>query len=200
MARAGPAGARRSSSISSPRRSRATQIYPLGRPADPAEGDTANIVYILYLVSLVVGITGIVGVIMAYVNRADAPEWVQTHYRFQIRTFWIGLLYGLIGVVDHHHRHRHLLAGVRAGLVHRALRQGHAGAVARRCPTSGRRPGCGNRPSSFPRKVCTTALSNFRLARELRLEYRRSTFAGGDHEGQRHRVRRRHQYRRDQRA
>jgi uncharacterized membrane protein len=76
---------------------RATQIFPLAARYDPAEGGTANIVYILYLVSLVVGITSIVGVIIAYVNRAEAPEWVRTHYRFQIRTFWIGLLYGLIG-------------------------------------------------------------------------------------------------------
>ena len=29
---------------------------------------------------------------MASVNKADAPAWLQTHYRFQIRTFWIGLL------------------------------------------------------------------------------------------------------------
>ena len=61
------------------------------------EGKTANLIYILYLVSLVVGITSIVGVIMAYINRADAPQWVQSHYQFQIRTFWIGLLYGVIG-------------------------------------------------------------------------------------------------------
>ena len=64
---------------------------------DAAEGKTANIVYILYLVSLIVGITSIVGVIMAYINRGDASEWVKTHYRFQIRTFWIGLLYAVIG-------------------------------------------------------------------------------------------------------
>ena len=78
---------------------RATQIYPLGLRGVPAEGDTANIIYILYLVSLIVGITGIVGVVMAYVNRTGAPEWVLTHYRFQIRTFWIGLLYSLISLV-----------------------------------------------------------------------------------------------------
>src|SRR5579862_5866741 len=64
---------------------RATQIYPTIARYDPSEGSTAQIVYILYLVSLVFGVTGIVGVIMAYVNRSDAPEWVQTHYRFQIR-------------------------------------------------------------------------------------------------------------------
>jgi uncharacterized membrane protein len=60
---------------------------------DPTEGDSARIVYILYFVSLFVGVTSIIGVIIAYVYRADAPEWVATHYRFQIRTFWIGLLY-----------------------------------------------------------------------------------------------------------
>ena len=55
------------------------------------------VVYVLYLVSLLVGITSIVGVIMAYVNRDAAPAWLQGHYRFQIRTFWIGLLYAVIG-------------------------------------------------------------------------------------------------------
>jgi len=78
---------------------RATQIYPLAQQFDPAQGETANVVYILYLVGLIVPMTPIVGVIMAYVNWRDAPEWVGTHYRFQIRTFWIGLLYSLIGLV-----------------------------------------------------------------------------------------------------
>jgi uncharacterized membrane protein len=78
---------------------RATQIYPLGLSGNPAEGDGANTVYILYLVSLVIGITGIVGLVMAYVKRGEAPEWVKTHYRFQIRTFWIGLLYMVLGLV-----------------------------------------------------------------------------------------------------
>ncbi len=60
---------------------------------------TAKIVYILYLAELVVGITGLIGVIMAYVNRSDAPDWLASHYRFQIRTFWIGLLYLVVGIV-----------------------------------------------------------------------------------------------------
>ena len=64
-------------------------------------GDTGNVklVYILYLVGVVFGVTGIVGVIMAYLNRAEAPEWMQSHYQFQIRTFWIGGLYMFIGVL-----------------------------------------------------------------------------------------------------
>ncbi len=63
------------------------------------ESGNAKIVYILYLVGLVVGITSIVGVVMAYIYRGDAPEWLRDHYRWQIRTFWIGLLYSLIGLV-----------------------------------------------------------------------------------------------------
>jgi uncharacterized membrane protein len=44
-------------------------------------------------------VTSIIGVIMAYVYRADVPEWVATHYRFQIRTFWTGLLYAFLSVL-----------------------------------------------------------------------------------------------------
>ena len=66
---------------------------------DAAEGRTANLIYILYLLSLIFGVTSLVGVIMAYINKGDAPEWVQSHYRFQIRSFWIGLLLGVIGAV-----------------------------------------------------------------------------------------------------
>jgi uncharacterized membrane protein len=65
----------------------------------PTTEGTAKIVYILYLVGIVFGITGIIGVVMAYVNRGDAPEWLKSHYQFQIRTFWIGALYLLIGVI-----------------------------------------------------------------------------------------------------
>ncbi len=78
---------------------RSTQIYPIGQQFTPQEAATANVVYILYLLGLIVPITPIVGVVMAYVNRSDAPEWVRTHYRFAIRTFWIGLLYGVIGLL-----------------------------------------------------------------------------------------------------
>lgn len=64
-----------------------------------ADEKNARIVYYLYLASLVVGITAIVGVIMAYVSKNGAADWVKTHYRFQIRTFWIGLAFGLVSVL-----------------------------------------------------------------------------------------------------
>jgi len=59
---------------------------------------SAKIVYILYLVGIFFGITAIAGLIMAYINKDDAPEWLQTHYRFQIRTFWIGALFLFTGM------------------------------------------------------------------------------------------------------
>ncbi len=60
---------------------------------------TAVIVYVLYLASLLVGVTAIVGLVVAYVNVGDAPEPLANHYRFQIRTFWIGFLYAVVGLL-----------------------------------------------------------------------------------------------------
>ncbi len=65
----------------------------------PSTEGTAKIVYILHLVSIFFGLTAIVGVVMAYIYRGDAPPWLQAHYQYQIRTFWIGLLYLLIGSI-----------------------------------------------------------------------------------------------------
>ena len=65
--------------------------------AKPITGGMGRVVYVLYLVSILLGITGVVGVVIAYVNKDNAPEWLKSHYQFQIRTFWIGLLYVLIG-------------------------------------------------------------------------------------------------------
>jgi uncharacterized membrane protein len=58
----------------------------------------ARIIYVLYLIGVVTGITAIVGVVMAYIHQDDAPDWLKTHYRFQIRTFWIGLLYTCVSI------------------------------------------------------------------------------------------------------
>lgn len=65
----------------------------------PSSEGTAKVVYILYLAGIIFGLTGIIGVVMAYINKREAPDWLQTHYQFQIRTFWIGLLYVLIGMI-----------------------------------------------------------------------------------------------------
>lgn len=57
------------------------------------------IIYVLYLLGFVVGITPLIGLVMAYVYRGDAAPWQESHYTLQIRTFWIGLLIGVIGAV-----------------------------------------------------------------------------------------------------
>ena len=63
----------------------------------PAPDTTmAMVVYALYLASFVVGFTGIIGVVIAYVYRGKGPTWLDEHYRYQIRTFWIGLVYALV--------------------------------------------------------------------------------------------------------
>ena len=59
--------------------------------------DIAKIIYILYLVAIAVGITAVIGMIMAYVYQHEAPDWVRSHYRFQIRTFWITTAMNLVG-------------------------------------------------------------------------------------------------------
>ena len=80
-----------------------TQPLPPPPPAPPpaaAPGENvAKIVYVLYLATFLTGVTALVGVVMAYVYQDDAPDWLKTHYRFQIRTFWLGLLFGFVGAV-----------------------------------------------------------------------------------------------------
>jgi uncharacterized membrane protein len=72
---------------------------PVGKYLSPG-GDNVKLIYILYLVSVVVGITMLIGLVMAYLNRGQASgTWAHSHYTYQIRTFWIGLLYSLICVV-----------------------------------------------------------------------------------------------------
>jgi uncharacterized membrane protein len=59
----------------------------------------ALIVYILYFVAYFTGITAVVGVIMAHLQVGSADPLSSSHFRFQIRTFWIGLLYIVIGTI-----------------------------------------------------------------------------------------------------
>ena len=72
---------------------------------DPSRQSTVSgrqialIVYILYFVSYFTGITALIGVIIAHIQLPSADGLLNTHYRFQIRTFWIGLLYIAIGIV-----------------------------------------------------------------------------------------------------
>jgi uncharacterized membrane protein len=59
-------------------------------------------VYILYLVGFVTGLTAIIGVIIASLQSERTDPMSQTHFQFQIRTFWIGLLYFFVGMLTVH--------------------------------------------------------------------------------------------------
>lgn len=57
-----------------------------------------QVVYVLYALSYFTGITAIVGIIINNVKRDDvAGTWLESHFRWQIRTFWFGLLWALVG-------------------------------------------------------------------------------------------------------
>ena len=63
------------------------------------DGGIATIVYVLYLAGIASGVPIVIGIILAYANRKEAVDWVGTHYQFQIRTFWIVLLYSSIAFI-----------------------------------------------------------------------------------------------------
>ncbi len=68
---------------------------------NPAEDlkQKVKLVYILYIANVVIPFTGIVGVIIAYSTINGAPSGPRSHLIYQIRTFWIGLLYTFIVVL-----------------------------------------------------------------------------------------------------
>ncbi|MEH6757187.1 MAG: hypothetical protein V7676_06705 [Parasphingorhabdus sp.] len=60
----------------------------------------ATIISLLYIASFVVGITGLVGVILAFVWKGEvAGTWEESHLEFHIRTFVIGLIGSVIGII-----------------------------------------------------------------------------------------------------
>ena len=74
----------------------------------------AHIVYGLHSFAIVLGIVGsttviggflgslpsIIAVILSYVKRGDARgSWAESHFRWQIRTFWFALLWMIVAVV-----------------------------------------------------------------------------------------------------
>lgn len=56
------------------------------------------IIYALQAASFIVGLTFLVAVIINYIKRDDVRgTWLESHFRWQIRTFWFCLLWGLLG-------------------------------------------------------------------------------------------------------
>jgi uncharacterized membrane protein len=78
--------------------SNGNQVKAAAGMMEPGPGN-AQLIYILYLVGFIVGITTIVGLVLAYINKGKTGGFVESHYIWLIRTFWIGLLYTLIGFI-----------------------------------------------------------------------------------------------------
>ncbi|MFC4348542.1 DUF4870 family protein [Kordiimonas lipolytica] len=58
------------------------------------------LVYILYLIGLATGgLASVAGVIIAHTKSHHVGGIYRSHLDFQIRTFWLGLVIGLIGVL-----------------------------------------------------------------------------------------------------
>ena len=59
-----------------------------------------HVIYGLYGASLAIGITSIVAIVLNYIKREEiAGTFLESHFRWQIRTFWFGLLWGVIGAI-----------------------------------------------------------------------------------------------------
>ena len=83
-------------------------------PANESLFTWTQVIYALHAVSLLIGIVGtatvigafltgwpsLIAVILNYVKRGDVRgTWLESHFRWQIRTFWYGLLWvALCGV------------------------------------------------------------------------------------------------------
>jgi uncharacterized membrane protein len=72
------------------------------RPPMISDHGLAMIVYVLYLVGFFTGVSAVVGLIVASMQIDRADPISRSHFRFQIRTFWIGLAYIVAGIVTLH--------------------------------------------------------------------------------------------------
>jgi len=89
-------------------REQAREAAPRAAGAAATAGDAREkslrqltmIVYVLQIASIIVGITLIAGVIINYLKRKDVEgTWLESHFRWQIRTFWYSLLWFGVGLV-----------------------------------------------------------------------------------------------------
>lgn len=57
-----------------------------------------TLVYALQAVSFLVGITFIAAIIVNYLKRSEIEgTWLESHFRWQMRTFWFAILWSAIG-------------------------------------------------------------------------------------------------------
>lgn len=86
---------------STPSGDRSVPTPPSPRPRDPeADVKVTHVIYALYAASLLVGVTWLVAIIVNYVKLDDVRgTWLESHFRWQIRTFWFSLLWAVVGAL-----------------------------------------------------------------------------------------------------
>lgn len=62
------------------------------RSADRDDKLFAGLNYVLFLIGNIIGISSLLAVIIAYARRDQAPHWLQSHYTFQIKSFWTAVV------------------------------------------------------------------------------------------------------------
>ncbi|MFA7437375.1 DUF4870 family protein [Castellaniella sp.] len=77
---------------------------PASHPAPGAAQAGRNVALLVYALQVagffLGGIPTLIGIIINYVKLDDVRNsWVETHFRWQIRTFWYGLLWGILGAL-----------------------------------------------------------------------------------------------------
>jgi uncharacterized membrane protein len=80
-----------------------TEVYPEVVSVEKAPPNAKTWVlgvYVVYLLGLLLWFMPVVGVIIAYVFQDKVGDVLGSHYQFQIRTFWISFLFGLIVFVS----------------------------------------------------------------------------------------------------
>lgn len=68
-------------------------------PTASDASDTVKLVYLLNFAGFIVGITTLIAVVIAYLKRGEADEVSSSHFTYQIRTFWISILFVFISML-----------------------------------------------------------------------------------------------------
>jgi uncharacterized membrane protein len=64
------------------------------------ERSMVTAMYICYIVGFVFPLAALAGVIIAYINRGkNVPEYVRSHFRYGVRTFWYGFAMVAVGAL-----------------------------------------------------------------------------------------------------
>ena len=85
--------------------------HSMAQPASPSLVGWTQVIYALHAVSIVTGILGaatvigafligwpsLIAVLLNYIKRGEARgTWLDSHFRWQVRTFWYGLLWAIL--------------------------------------------------------------------------------------------------------